>query len=145
MIIGSRFTKVRVMVTSRSSRGKVPHPQEGERRAAPRYLACFAAQVRLLSDGAALPCVTRELSRLGGLLLTQLNLHPGQPVDVEVFLPFHDTPSVVSRSHVVRTVRRRLGNTFWGWEAAVQYDEPGLAADIVTAAQGFARRLGGKT
>jgi len=95
-----------------------------ERRSAPRHVAWVPAYVALPSDGIERLCVTHDMSRTGGMLMTQVNLQPGEAVKVELFLRPDATQPKVARARVVRSQRRNQPNTFWSFDTAVEYDEP---------------------
>lgn len=68
--------------------------------------------------------MTHDVSRTGGLLMTHANLNPGEPVTVELFLSPDTNHPKVRSAHVVRSRRRDQPNTFWTFDAAVNFDEP---------------------
>ena len=101
-----------------------PATEPLERRRAPRHVAWVPAYVALPADGIERLCVTHDVSRSGGLVMTQVNLRPGEPVTVELFLSSDTTQPKVARAHVVRSQRRAQPNTFWTFDAAIRFDDP---------------------
>lgn len=105
---------------------RVSNPERAplERRAARRYGAWAPAYLELPSDGIKRLCVTHDMSRVGGMLMTHVNLDPGEPVRVELFLGTDTNHPRVARAHVVRSKRREQRNTFWTFDTALKFDEP---------------------
>ena len=95
-----------------------------DRRAAPRHRAWVPGYVAQRSDGIEPLCVTRNVSRTGGFVLTYAKLQPGEPVTLELFLTQDSTQPTVARAHVRRAVRRTQVNTYWTFDVALQFDDP---------------------
>lgn len=95
-----------------------------ERRRAPRRVARIPAYVAMASDATRRLCMTHDMSRMGGMLMTHVNLKPGEAVKVELFFGGDATQPKVANAHVVRTRRRDQPNTYWTFDLAVQFDEP---------------------
>lgn len=100
-----------------------PTRETMERRHAPRHVAWVPAYVALASDGVERLCVTHDLSSEGGLLMTHAHLQPGDPVTVELYFSPDESRPMARSAHVVRSRRRDRPNTFWTFEAAVNFDE----------------------
>ena len=95
-----------------------------DRRKATRYHACVAACLALPSDGVARVCVSHDVSRTGGFFLTQVELFPGEIVNLELFLCSDAAHPVVARAHVVRASRRAPPHGFWPCDAALEFELP---------------------
>lgn len=101
-----------------------PSREPLERRRAERHLAWMPAYVALAEDGIERLCVTHDVSRTGGKLLTQFRLHPGERVTLEMFLTEDTTMPTVRRAEVLRVDRRDQPNSFWIFDTALRFDEP---------------------
>ena len=101
-----------------------PSREPLERRRAQRHLAWMPAYLALPSDGVERLCVTHDVSRTGGLVLTQFRLTPGEEVTLEMFLTSDATLPTVRRAEVVRVQRRDQPNTFWTFDTALRFSDP---------------------
>ncbi len=101
-----------------------PSREPLERRRAQRHLAWMPAYVALPSDGVERLCVTHDVSRTGGMVLTQFRLTPGEQVTLEMFLTQDAERPTTRRAEVMRVRRRQEPNTFWTFDTALRFDDP---------------------
>jgi hypothetical protein len=101
-----------------------PSKEPLERRRAQRHLAWMPAYVALPTDGVERLCVTHDISRHGGMVLTQFRLTPGEEVTLEMFLTDDTMAPTVRRAEVLRVARRQQPNTFWTFDTALRFSDP---------------------
>lgn len=79
--------------------------RSSERRAEPRHIAYFAAEIEIDGGEEASIAIIRDLSVSGAQLLTRSKFKVGDPVKLSLYILDETTPRVVS-GHIVRCERR---------------------------------------
>ena len=100
----------------------------GDRRSARRYLACFPVMFKP-SSGAERLGVFRDVSLTGGMLMTEVPLPVGDNIRLELYLSKDESRARLTTAHVVRVLRRTARNSFWRYDAAIEFEAPLMDAE----------------
>lgn len=103
---------------------KAPSEPIPERRAAPRYSACFPVHLMPMTEDLERLGVSQQVSRTGGLFMTQYKLREGESVRVRLFVSEDTSHPRVATARVVWSGKRRQSNSYWLYDAAIRFDEP---------------------
>jgi len=95
-----------------------------ERRAAPRYPVCFPVHLMPLGEELERLGVSQQVSRTGGLFMTQYRLREGDPVRVRLFVSDDTGHPRTTTARVVWSQRRDQANSYWLYDAAIRFDTP---------------------
>jgi hypothetical protein len=121
--------------------------EPNERRSGPRHQAYLSAEV-VVNEDIARSAVTKDVSKIGLLLLTRAKLTEGQVVKLKIHRPGEEDRPLELSGTVVR--RQPLGPDEIGtWREKVAFvfheEQPDLAKEFAALAEKQARLAGGST
>jgi hypothetical protein len=105
-------------------RGK---PVRTDRRRALRYVAFFPVKIASAGETERLG-ICREMSRSGGVMMTQTALNAGQRIDLLLYLSDNEVRPTRVGARVVRLTPRSLRRG-WNFDTAVEFDDLQVEAE----------------
>lgn len=95
-----------------------------ERRGATRYAACFPVHLMPLTEDLERLGVSQQVSRTGGLFMTQYKLREGEVIRMRLFVSEDSSRPRLATARVIWANKRTQTNSYWLYDAALRFDQP---------------------